>query len=79
MNKFSRTMNSPATRRSVDEITGSRRLRRTRKADWSRRLVRENHLTVDDLIWPLFLMEERTGRNRSRPCPASCGIRSITR
>lgn len=35
----------------------TRRMRRNRKADWSRRLVRENLLTVDDLIWPIFLMD----------------------
>ncbi|KJS10099.1 MAG: hypothetical protein VR78_14845, partial [Hoeflea sp. BRH_c9] len=35
----------------VDEITGHRRMRRTRVADWSRRLTRETRLTVDDLIW----------------------------
>ncbi|MBN9074068.1 MAG: porphobilinogen synthase [Rhizobiales bacterium] len=46
-----------AAARTVDEITGSRRLRRMRKADWSRRLVRESHLTVDDLIWPIFLTD----------------------
>lgn len=46
-----------APARSVDEITASRRLRRMRKADWSRRLVQENHLTVDDLIWPIFLTD----------------------
>ncbi|RVK65994.1 porphobilinogen synthase, partial [Sinorhizobium meliloti] len=34
----------------VDRITGHRRMRRNRKADWTRRLVRENRLTVDDLI-----------------------------
>ncbi|MCC6887981.1 MAG: porphobilinogen synthase [Hyphomicrobiales bacterium] len=33
------------------------RPRRNRKADWARRLVRENVLTADDLIWPLFLIE----------------------
>ncbi len=33
------------------------RLRRNRRADWSRRLVRENTLTIDDLIWPLFVIE----------------------
>ena len=33
------------------------RLRRNRRADWSRRLVRENTLTPDDLIWPLFVIE----------------------
>ncbi|MBN9233858.1 MULTISPECIES: porphobilinogen synthase [Phyllobacteriaceae] len=53
MNKF--VPAKPAGTRSVDEITGSRRLRRMRKADWSRRLVQENRLTVDDLIWPIFL------------------------
>ncbi|HUE47401.1 MAG TPA: hypothetical protein VMO81_14230, partial [Aestuariivirgaceae bacterium] len=31
------------------------RLRRNRRADWSRRLVRETSLRVDDLIWPIFV------------------------
>ncbi|OIN07109.1 porphobilinogen synthase [Oceanisphaera psychrotolerans] len=34
----------------------SRRLRRLRKHDFSRRLVRENTLTVDDLIYPVFVL-----------------------
>jgi porphobilinogen synthase len=38
------------------------RLRRNRKADWSRRMVRENQVTVDDLIWPLFLMDRPESR-----------------
>jgi porphobilinogen synthase len=33
------------------------RLRRPRASDWSRRLVAENVLTVDDLIWPVFVHE----------------------
>lgn len=33
------------------------RMRRNRKAEWSRRLTRENTLTTDDLIWPLFVIE----------------------
>src|SRR5215203_1623564 len=33
------------------------RPRRNRKAEWTRRLVRENVLTTDDLIWPLFLVD----------------------
>ena len=36
------------------------RPRRNRKAEWSRRMVRENVLTADDLIWPLFVIEGRT-------------------
>ena len=31
------------------------RPRRNRRAEWARRLVRENALTTDDLIWPLFV------------------------
>jgi hypothetical protein len=33
------------------------RPRRNRKAEWSRRMVRENVLTTDDLIWPLFVVD----------------------
>jgi porphobilinogen synthase len=33
------------------------RPRRNRRADWTRRLVRESVLTTDDLIWPLFLVD----------------------
>jgi porphobilinogen synthase len=38
------------------------RMRRVRRHDWSRRLVRENALSVDDLIWPLFLRDGRGER-----------------
>jgi len=41
----------------MNAILGGRRLRRNRKAEWSRRLVRETVLTVNDLIWPIFLIE----------------------
>ena len=33
------------------------RMRRNRKAEWSRRMVREHQLTTDDLIWPLFITD----------------------
>ena len=35
----------------------STRLRRTRQADWSRRLVRQNTLTVNDLIWSVVVSD----------------------
>ena len=35
----------------------STRMRRNRSADWLRRMVQENHLTADDLIWPIFVVE----------------------
>lgn len=57
--------------RSIDEITQSRRLRRTRSTDWSRRLVQENTLSVNDLIWPFFVCE---GSNVSSPIDAMPGV-----
>jgi porphobilinogen synthase len=38
------------------------RPRRNRRTDWSRRLVRENALTTDDLIWPIFICEGKKAR-----------------
>src|SRR5579863_9958231 len=38
------------------------RLRRNRKAEWARRLVREHVLSADDLIWPIFLGEGESAR-----------------
>ena len=40
------------------------RLRRNRKKDWSRRLVQENALSPNDLIWPIFICE---GKNTKEP------------
>ena len=38
-------------------ILNGRRMRRLRQTDWSRRLVRETNITVDDLIWPIFVID----------------------
>ena len=38
------------------------RLRRIRKNDFSRRLCRENNLSADDLIWPVFVIEGNAKR-----------------
>ena len=38
------------------------RLRRNRRDDWSRRMIAENKLGVDDLIWPIFVHEEKKQR-----------------
>ncbi len=62
-------------RRDVDEITGGKRLRRMRKAEWSRRLVRENLLSASDLIWPVFLME---GDDSAEDIAAMPGVRRLT-
>ena len=47
------------------------RLRRTRSADWSRRLHRETILTPADLIWPLFVTE---GDGVEEPIPTLPGV-----
>ena len=38
------------------------RLRRNRADTWTRRLVAERRLSVDDLIWPVFVHDEATAR-----------------
>ena len=49
----------------------SLRLRRNRKYSWSRRLVAENNLTVNDLILPIFVTE---GKNKIEPIKSMPGI-----
>ncbi|MBB4373653.1 porphobilinogen synthase [Bradyrhizobium sp. cir1] len=45
------------------------RPRRNRKAEWARRMVRENVLTTDDLIWPLFLIDGNNKREQVASMP----------
>jgi porphobilinogen synthase len=51
------------------------RMRRNRKSEWARRLVRENVLTTDDLIWPLFVAD---GVNRRTPVASMPGVDRIS-
>ncbi len=51
------------------------RLRRTRRHDWSRRLVREHALSVDDLIWPCFVREGHAERTE---VPSMPGVARLT-
>jgi porphobilinogen synthase len=65
----------------VPEPAGTPRLdlvqrpRRNRKSDWSRRLVREASLSVDDLIWPIFVMEGQAAR---APIASMPGVERLT-
>ncbi|MUO81238.1 porphobilinogen synthase [Agrobacterium vitis] len=59
----------------VDDITGHRRMRRNRKADWTRRMVQESRLTVDDLIWPIFLVP---GSGIVEPIAAMPGVNRMS-
>ena len=60
---------------SVSQSFPARRLRRLRKHDFSRRLVQENQLTVNDLIYPMFVVE---GTNRREAIPSMPGIERLS-
>ena len=51
------------------------RPRRNRKAEWARRPVRENVLTTDDLIWPMFVVD---GQNTRTPVTSMPGVDRLT-
>ena len=59
-------------------ITGkfpSLRLRRSRKNDWSRRLIEENNLTPNDFILPIFLID---GNNKKQEIKSMPGVYRFT-
>jgi porphobilinogen synthase len=62
-------------KRSIDEIVSGRRMRRNRRFEWSRRLVRETIVTADDLIWPIFIVD---GDNRREPVDSMPGVERVT-
>jgi len=45
------------------------RMRRNRKTDWSRRLVRESSLLPNDLIWPIFITEGKNIKESIKTMP----------
>ena len=51
------------------------RLRRNRQTDWSRRLVAEHALSVNDLIWPLFVIE---GTNQRQDIASMPGVQRLS-
>ena len=51
------------------------RLRRSRKYSWSRRLIQENNLSANDLIYPIFLID---GKNTKQPIKTMPGIYRYT-
>jgi len=51
------------------------RMRRNRYDAWTRRLVAENRLSVDDLIWPIFIIE---GSGLVTPVGAMPGVNRVS-
>ncbi len=52
-----------------------RRMRRNRRDEFSRRLVREHRLSTDDLIYPVFVIE---GQNRTEAVASMPGVERVT-
>ena len=65
-------MKSPAN--SLLNFPGHRP-RRMRRDDWSRRLMQENSLSVNDLIYPVFLLE---GKGKSEAVASMPGVNRIS-
>src|SRR5262245_36505610 len=64
---------------ALDATEGGRfpavRMRRNRRTAWSRRLVQETQLSVDDLIWPIFIID---GHNKREPIAAMPGVERVS-
>ncbi|GGM08245.1 porphobilinogen synthase [Pseudomonas asuensis] len=60
---------------SVSRSFPSTRMRRQRRDDFSRRLMREHTLTVDDLILPVFVLD---GENRRESVPSMPGVERLS-
>jgi len=79
--KYGRPIETTARLRPVEAPTQSTpldlttRMRRNRKSEWARRMVRENVLTADDLIWPLFVV---AGKNTRVPVASMPGVERLS-
>ena len=62
-------------RTAAPRLDLTHRPRRNRKADWARRLVSENVLWTNDLIWPLFLID---GDKARLPVAAMPGVERLS-
>ncbi|MBU3055007.1 MULTISPECIES: porphobilinogen synthase [Pseudomonas] len=59
----------------ADRLFPATRLRRNRRDEFSRRLVRENVLTTNDLILPVFVLD---GENRREAVPSMPGVERLS-
>ena len=70
-----RTHLTPVEAAASERLDLPTRLRRNRRSEWARRMMRENQLTTDDLIWPLFIMD---GDNKRTPVPSMPGVERLS-
>src|SRR6201992_792220 len=78
--KFGRPIESRGAARPKADIAASPldlviRPRRNRKAEWARRLVRENVPTPNELIWPFFVVD---GHNQRTPIASMPGVERLS-
>lgn len=60
---------------STSRLDLTHRPRRLRRAEWTRRLVRENVVTTNDLIWPIFIIE---GQGKREPVSSMPGVERLS-
>jgi porphobilinogen synthase len=70
-----RTRLTPVENEAAERLDLAIRPRRNRRSEWARRMVRENQITTDDLIWPLFIMD---GDNKRAAIPSMPGVERLT-
>nr|WP_241198070.1 porphobilinogen synthase [Pseudomonas oleovorans] len=70
-----RALESAVSVTPANRLFPATRLRRNRRDDFSRRLVREHRLSVDDLILPVFVLD---GENRRETVPSMPGVERLS-
>ncbi|MDB5544413.1 MAG: hemB [Hyphomicrobiales bacterium] len=68
-------MATPSDKGFIDKMVLAHRPRRNRRTEWVRRLVRENVLTADDLIWPIFIID---GERAREPVASMPGVERLS-
>ena len=68
-------MTSPYRPSASTKLSLIQRPRRNRRTDWSRRLVQETALTVNDLIWPIFIID---GEKKREPVASMPGVERLS-
>ncbi len=75
MNAFDKNTAIPAAQAAQQGAFPAVRLRRNRVDGFTRRLVAENRLSIDDLIWPIFVIE---GTGTETPVASMPGVKRVT-
>ena len=75
MNAFDKNAALTPAQAAQHNAFPAQRLRRNRVDAFTRRLVAENRLSIDDLIWPIFVIE---GTGTETPVASMPGVKRVT-